>query len=224
LAFLPDVLLVRDGERARTKLFGDLRVIPSAQAVEVSSDNPRIEVQLDPSWEAVTADVVRTRVVVVGRGKGEEGLLTAQAGAIEALAAVEVVSKKKRRPEGGHFKGYRFQEISGRKIQTTSDSEGFVIINLLDPTNCSYFGTTPAQATKSVEQRPASQTLLADLILDECLQQAVADAYNKGKLRQRFPTDPLTDIRSYIAEQRFEIGSEIHRLFTGSSIPRPSGA
>jgi hypothetical protein len=220
LAFHPDTLSLRDGERARLKLFADLRFTGAAETIDIASDNPRIEIQPSGSWDPITSHVIRTSIAVVGRGKGEEAVVSAKSGGVEAIALVQVLSRKAKPREGGRFRGYKFQILEGRKVQATSDSEGFVIVNLADPTNRLYFGSDISQATKRLEESGASQTLLADLILDECLQLAVADAYNKGKLRQRL--DVITDIRSYIAEQRFEVGAEIHRLFTGKSLPAPA--
>jgi len=78
-----------------------------------------------------------------------------------------------------------------------------------------YFGADAHEAAVALEKNQASSTLLAELILDQCLQAAVSEAYQRGKLKVRFSRDPATDIASYIAEQRYEIGLPIHRLFVG---------
>jgi len=101
----------------------------------------------------------------------------------------------------------------------TSDPGGNVIINLSDPTNRLYFGSDVGEATKRIEESAESRMLLADRVLDECLHLSVSDAYTKGKLPPRL--DTITDIRNYVAEQRFEIGAEIYRLFTGKRPPAP---
>ncbi len=215
VAFWPDALELRDGERGHLVLYADLRVIGQAGDPELLSDNPKIELLTDhPRWEPVTKFVVKTSIAVVGRGKGEEALITARLGENEAIACIKVISKRQEqdRRQGGMFKGYKFASLE-RKIQAQLDTEGYVVINLVDPANRFHFGRDIGSATRSVEERPSCQTLLADLILDECLQRAVAEAYRNGRLRIRFPEDPTTDIRNYVAEQRFELGGEIHRLF-----------
>jgi hypothetical protein len=211
MAFDPDTVIVPDGERAKASLYADLRLAGSAEEISVESDNPNIEVEPSDSWEPVTANVARTTVAIVGHGKGQEGFVTARGGSVEAIAAVQVVSKKARPKDGGRFRGYKFQEIKNRKIQAMTDSEGSIIVNLLDPTNRLYFGTTAEEASSRVEQSGASQALLAELVLGECLQQAVHDAYDRGKLAQKL--DEVSDIQNYIAEQRFEMGAEIYKLF-----------
>jgi hypothetical protein len=217
LAFYPDTLSVPDGGRARVKLFADLRVVDDAEAIELSSDNPNIDVVINSSWEPITANVVRSTLSVTGHGKGEEAVLTAKSGLTEAIAIVEVHARKAKPRQGGHFRGYKFQVMEGRRVQALTDSEGFIIINLADPTNRMYFGKTPEGAVHRLESAPSSQTLLADLVLGECLQQAVQAAYAKGLLPTRL--DTITDIQSYVAEQRFDLGAEIHRLFVGRSVP-----
>jgi len=109
LAFLPETLTLRDGERTRIKLFADLRLVRGAESVEISSSNPKIEVAPTISWDAITAHVIRTSILVVGRGKGEEGVITAQIDSIEAMALVEVQSRRSRPRQGGRFRGYMFQ-------------------------------------------------------------------------------------------------------------------
>jgi hypothetical protein len=211
LAFYPDTVAIPDGERKRVKLYADLRLAESIDAIAVTSDNENIEASLSTDWEPVTANVVRGSVTVVGRGKGEEAFVSARGGTAEAIAAVQVVTKRNRPPDAGHFRGYKFQPIENRRVQAITDSEGYIIINLLDPTNAHYFGASSDDASARVEESAASQTLLADLVLGECLQQAVQEAYTRGKLAQRL--DEVTDIQNYVSEQRFEIGAEIHKLF-----------
>jgi hypothetical protein len=216
LAFHPDTFGVPDGGRTRVKLFADLRTVSDVESMELTSDNSNIEVVMSGSWEPITAHVVRNTLSVTGHGKGEQAVLTAKSGSTEAIAIVDVHARKRKPREGGHFRGYKFQVLEGRKVQALADSEGFIIINLADPTNRMYFGGSPEGAVQRLESGPSSQTLLADLVLGECLQQAVQAAYAKGRLPTRL--DTITDIQSYVAEQRFEIGAEIHRLFVGRSV------
>jgi len=213
MAFVPDMLTVADGERITLSLFADLRLAPDVDKVQIVSDNAHVEVlDAEPSWQALTAYVVRAAVRVHGSGIGEEAIFTASADGIKAEAYVKVVSKKTRPRAGGHFRGYEFQ-ARDRMLPAEIDSRGIVIVNLTEPTNRLYFGDDAAGAVKAVEKNASSATLLAELILNVCLQAAVSEAYQKGKLKVRFPRDPATDIAVHIAEQRYEIGSVVHRLF-----------
>jgi hypothetical protein len=215
LAFHPDVLELRDGERTNLRLYADLRVVGRGDEPTVVSSNPKIEILTpSPRWEPVTAFIVRSSVAVIGRGKGEESFITARLADSEAVALVKVVAKRQVKDErhGGLFKGYKFGHLE-RKVQAILDTEGYVVINLSDPANRLHFGPDVESATRNVEERAASQTLLADLVLEECIQRAVSEAYHTNKLKTRFPQDPTTDIRNYSAEKRFELGGEIHRLF-----------
>jgi hypothetical protein len=215
MVFAPDTLELRDGERSHLQLYADLRVVGQAGDPQIISSNPHIELLTDsPRWEPVTKFIVKARIAVVGRGKGEEAVITARLGSNEAIAILRVISKRQEqdREKGGMFKSYKFATLD-RKIQAQLDTEGYVVINLADPANRFHFGRDISSATRAVQERPSSQTLLADLILDECLQRAVADAYHSNRLKIRFPEDPTTDIRNYVAEQRFDLGGEIHRLF-----------
>jgi hypothetical protein len=219
IIFVPDLVTVPDGERTRLSLYADLRAIETDAPAVVTSDNDHVEV-IDPApaWQAVTAFVVRADVRVRGSGKGEEAILTAATGSNKAEAYVRVVSKKDRPKAGGHFRGYEFQPLD-RQLPAMIDSRGIVVVNLAEPTNEMYFGVDAAAAVKAVEKHPASATLLAELILGVCLQAAVSEAYQRGKLKVRFPRDPATDIAVHIAEQRYSLGSAIHRLF----VPRVDG-
>lgn len=219
LGFVPELATVPDGERTKLILYADLRRIDADAPLVVETDNPRIDV-LDshPDWLALSAYVVRADVRVHGSGKGEEAIVTARVGSSRAEAYVRVTSKRERQRTGGHFRGFEFQHL-GRKVPAEIDSRGVVVINLAEPTNEMYFGNDADQAARAVEKSKASATLLAELILDQCLQAAVSDAYGRGKLQIRFQRSPVTDISTYIAEERFGIGSSIHRLFVGE-IPR----
>ena len=215
LAFVPELATVPDGERTRLTLYADLRTIDGETPLTVESDNTRVEV-VDPSptWQALNAFVVRADVQVRGSGKGEEAILTASVGSHKAEAYVRVVSRKERPKTGGHFRGYEFQHL-GRQLPAEIDSRGIVVINLAEPTNQMYFGSDAENAVRAVEKSQASATLLAELVLGVCLQAAVSEAYERGKLKVRFPRAPATDIAVHIAEQRFAVGLGIHRLFVG---------
>lgn len=218
LAFIPDLMELRDGERSRLTLFADLSAVGRVDEVRVLSSNPRVEVFPEAlKWEPITNFVVRARLPIIGRGKGEEAAVTATVGHAEAMAVVKVLSKKQQqdRRKGGMFKGVKFAAHE-RRVQAVLDLEGYVVVNLNDPTNQFHFGKDPVEAQKSIEDQASSQTLLAELVLGECLHRAVAEAYEKGKLRIRFAGDPTTDIRNYVAEKRFELGAEVHRLFSGT--------
>ncbi len=216
MAFVPDMLEIRDGERGNLGLYLDLDLVGSIDDLSVSSDNPNIEVEVGgANWKPLTRSVVKGQVTLVAHGKGEEAFITASIAAVNTVAYVRVVTRKtKPRESGGRFKGYVFRSMA-EKVQTRTDKDGNVVINLSDPTNRMYFGSDEASATKAVEGRVDSQTLLAELVIDECLQMAVSEAYQRGKLTNRL--DPVTDIRNYVSEQRYEIGAEIHRLFVKSS-------
>jgi hypothetical protein len=215
LAFVPELATVPDGERTTLILYADLRVIDGEAPLAVESDNPRIEViETHPEWLALNAYIVRANVRVRGSGKGEEAILTARVGASRAEAYVRVSSKREPQRTGGHFRGFEFQHLA-RKLPAEIDSRGMVVINLAEPTNEMYFGQDADIAAKAVENNKASATLLAELVLDQCLQAAVSEAYERGKLQIRFPRNPVTDISMHIAEERFGVGSSIHRLFVG---------
>ena len=154
----------------------------------------------------------RSSLLVVERAR--QALISARLGEAEAVAYVKIISKRQEqeRRQGGMFKGYKFA-LMDRKIQAVLDTEGYVVVNLGDPANRFHFGRDVTMATRMLEERTSSQTMLAELILEECLQRAVALAYQNGKLRIRFPQDPTTDIRNYVAQTRFDLDGEIHRLF-----------
>lgn len=214
MAFQPEELEIREAERAHLVLYVDLRVVGEPNPLTTESNNPRIPLlTAAPEWTMVTKYIVKKSVGLVGNGKGEEALISARIREFEALALVKVVPRRQQRDrrQGGVFRGYKFAVLE-RRVQAHLDSEGFVIVNLADPANALHFGKDVAAAAVSVETRADSQTLLAELVLGECLQRAVAEAYHGGRLRQRFPEDPTTDIRNYVSEKRFELGGEVHRL------------
>jgi hypothetical protein len=196
-------------------LYADLSAVGRLDEARFASSNERIEVFPGAlRWEPLTSSIVRSRLPVIGRGKGEEATITATVGPAEALAVVKVVSKKqqKDRKKGGMFRGVKFDNLE-RKVQAILDVEGYVVVNLNDPANRFHFGSDGNEAQRSVEGKASAQTLLADLVLAECVYRAVAEAYQKGRLRIRFAGDPTTDIRNYVAEQRFELGADVHKLF-----------
>ncbi|MDH5795566.1 MAG: hypothetical protein OEZ24_05600, partial [Candidatus Bathyarchaeota archaeon] len=88
-------------------------------------------------------------------------------------------------------------------------TDGTILINLLDPVNKAYFGDDPHAA---VEANLHCQLRLADLVLDECLNEIVSHAWGRS-LPRRFPNNPEVDIRLYAAEKKFEIGYQVHKYF-----------
>jgi hypothetical protein len=99
------------------------------------------------------------------------------------------------------------------KVQTWLRSDGTILINTLDPLNKAYFGDNPVESVQGPTAKRYCQIRLADLVLDECLNQIVTDAWSKNTIEKRHPNNPELDIRMYIAEWKYEYGQEIHKHF-----------
>jgi hypothetical protein len=136
----------------------------------------------------------------------------AAANKFTATASITVASKKERKrgTQGSRFKPPEFVHIPSLKVQTwIRPDDGTILVNLSDPLNKKYFGEEPY---KSVDTEIQCQIRLADLVLDECLNEIVSLAWGKT-LQRRFPDNPEVDIRRYVAEKKFEIGPLVHSCF-----------
>lgn len=162
----------------------------------------------------VTAKIAQCEIRVRGIEARADIIVTAAYGEYVAGTKVSVV-KRERDKEGkqGLFKGYRFQPLE-RKVQTQFVPEGYILINTKDPVNERYFGDDPG---KAVEEKAHCQVRLADLILNECLQIMVSQALDNGRLDRRFPNNPEIDVRNYVDEKKFEIGTAIHDRFVSKA-------
>jgi atypical dual specificity phosphatase len=100
--------------------------------------------------------------------------------------------------------------IPNLKVQTwIRPTDGTILINLSDPVNEKYFGDEPY---KNADAKLHCQIRLAELVLDECLNEIVTNAWGRT-LPRRFPDNPEVDIRLYVAEKKFEIGQIVHNHF-----------
>ena len=213
--FDPSSLNLHEGKQRQLDLYVDCEKIPIGSAITLSVDNPSIMLG-KPEVETrevhkITNDLACIRIGISGSGIGNQGKVDATHGPFSAQAFVRVVEKKKGAPpppRGMRFKRPVFEDIP-RKLQTTMRSDGTVVINMADELNKRYFGTDPHHAVESELQ---CQVRLAELVLDECLNEIVTKAWGRT-LRQRFPDDPATDIRMYVAQKKFEIGPLFHDAF-----------
>ncbi len=214
LEFERDAYSVRLNGHRYLRLFVDTDVIPVGSEVVFSSDRNAVEVapvhSIVRQTDLVTPKVALVEVSALGKVLAHDVLVSATCGQYSAGTRVSVVRRE--RPEGGRgglFRDYKFGPLE-RKIQTYLTPDGYIIINTKDPVNARYFGDDPSAA---VETHAHCQVRLADLILNECLQIMVSQAYNAQRLDIRFPDNPEIDIRIYVDEKKFEIGPAVHAKF-----------
>lgn len=217
IEFHPYQVHLRDGKKKKLHLYIDTEKVPVGSIVDFKCDSTNFKlstnrIQFEEDMK-VSADIGHMSVGIRGHGIGQEGIVEAVANEYRAMASVMVISKdeqKRRREHGGRFKPPEFMEIPKLKVQTwLRQVDGTILINLLDPVNKAYFGDDPH---KAVDTKLHCQARLADLVLDECLNEIVSNAWGRS-LPRRFPNNPEVDIRLYVAEKKFEIGSQIHKHF-----------
>jgi hypothetical protein len=214
LEFERDAYNVRLKARRTLRLFVDSELIPSGAAIAVAADDSAVRVvdtaKTVEAAHQVTANVAQVDIHVAGAEIRKEVVVTASYREYVAGTAVTVV-KRERLEQGktGLFKGYLFRPLE-RKVQTQWVPEGYIFINTRDPVNERYFGDDPG---KAVEDKAYCQVRLADLVLNECLQIMVSQALESGRLDRKFPDNPEIDVRNYVDEKKFEIGTAIHDRF-----------
>lgn len=227
LDFDPSTLNLHEGKQRQLELYVDCQKVPIGSVIDLSIDNAsfklderKVEIR---EHHKLTDEVVCVKVGISGTGIGNQGTVVAVCESLSAKAFVRVVEKKKGPPpppRGMRFKQPVFEKIP-RRLQTTMRSDGTVVINMADELNKRYFGDYPHQA---VESELHCQVRLADLVLDECLNEIVTKAWGRT-LPQRFLDDPATDIRMYVAQKKFEIGPSFHDAFvTLHERPQKAGA
>jgi hypothetical protein len=200
--------------RRNLRLFVDIDKVPLGSEITLDVDDPSLK--LVGSRVFVTPDcLVVPRIgqldISVAALKKKRGQIRVTASYEECSAETKVTIVKREKPERskeGLFKDYKFEPLE-RKVQTLWN-DGFILINTKDPVNARYFGDDPG---KALEEKTHCQLLLADLILNECLQVMVSQAIAAGRLDTRFPNNPEIDLRTYVDEKKFDIGADIHSQF-----------
>ena len=214
LEFERDEYNVRANAHRNLRLFVDLEKIPVGSTISATADSPSLFVReaaiVINDSNHITLKVGQIDIPVRGIQVRKDIIVTASHGEFVAGTRVSVVRRERPdRGKHGLFKGYRFQPLE-RKVQTQWLPDGYVLINTKDPVNARYFGEDPGTA---VEEKAYCQVRLADLILNECLQIMVSQALENGRLDRRFPNNPEIDLRNYVDEKKFEIGTAIHEKF-----------
>lgn len=214
MEFIPDHYYFVSGRKSYLNLYVDTSQIPIENIIQFESDNPNLvlehsDIKLEEEHR-IYKNIARVRVPIIGHGINQEGKIEATCFNLSIFAKVKIVSKIDTPPKrGGKFSGeWHYRELD-REIRADYDAAtGDILINSNHPVNKKYFGR---YAKKAYEKYLHCQIYLAELILDECLNIAIGESYNDGKLKLRL--DPPTDIKNYIEENRFKIGREIHKFF-----------
>ncbi len=222
LEFAPSSMKLRDGAKRNLHLYIDSEKVKPGSKIGFEVDSDSFEVTPTKiefgEHHRITDEVGRLTIHVVGRGIGSRGVVEASHGSLRAQANLRVVRKEKRKapPERGRrFKEPVFERI-GLSVPAIMRPDGTIVINMKDKVNERYFGEQPYV---SVEESPHAQVRLADLVLDECLNEIVTTAYGRS-LPVRFPNEPATDIRMHVAQLKFEIGPDFHSTFV--TLDRPT--
>jgi hypothetical protein len=220
MEFNPPNVHFHEESSRKLHLFLDIENIPIGSTIEFSCDSEVFEPQRDliefEECMKINDEVGCIELMVTAsKGIGERGQVKASSGVYCTTAFVEIVKKRVPGPpkEGGMFKPPRFEPIPNLKVQTFIARDGTILINTLDPLNATYFCPNPTETIEGPNAKLHCQIRLADLILDECLNRIVTDAYGKGTIDRRYPNNPELDIRQYVAEWKFTYGKLIHQHF-----------
>lgn len=220
LELSPLVMHIHPKSRREFQLFVDVTKVPLGSTIKIASSNAGAAKCLASSLSVgenslASESVARLGVPLRGGELDEEATITATSGQFSCSALAKVVSKSEedhRNPRGGKFKPPKFENIP-LPVQTWTEEDGTIAINLMDPLNKQYFGTSAAEAVAAVEKDPMCQVRFADLVVDEALAQIISPAYQKGAIPRRIPNDPATDIRRWVSEYKFKHAPRIHREF-----------
>lgn len=222
LSFHPNYFRAQPGKRSKLKLFLDMGKIGTGSTIglERTSEN----IKLDETKIVVTEDmrvyydVAKVDISFIGYGFGQESRVIASVPPYEDTAFIRVDKKKPPKPRAktGKFRGWRFESMPGWKAQTSYDSDpesdtyGYILVNTEHPINKKYFGDEPETRKSAVEKLPHCQVYLAELILNQCLDVMIVEAYEKNDIERRYSENPHLDIVSYISEKKYELGPVIH--------------
>jgi hypothetical protein len=214
LQFQPESITLHEGRTKHLDLYVDVEKIPIGSMVRVTADNNSFELSLTVQEflesDKLNDEVGRLRFGITGNGIGSRCNIEAKCGSFSTRASARVVDKREKEPPE---RGTRFKEPAFEKMPLKAPSfmrtDGTVVVNMSDYVNARYFGDNPRSA---IDRHMHCQTRLADLVLDECLNEIVARAWGHT-LEVRFPNDPAVDIRNHVAKLKFVYGPAFHSAF-----------
>jgi hypothetical protein len=229
MEFNPSNINLREKNKRKLHLFVDVEKITTGSVIEFTCDSEAFELSAD-FLEFKESMKINDEVgcieltVTADKGIGQKAEVKASSGAYSGKAFVQIVKEKEPPPpkEGGRFKPPRFEPIPNLRVQTWLAGDGTILINTHDPLNAAYFGSNPVETVEGPNAILHCQIRLADLVLDECLNQIVTDAYGKGMIERRYPNNPELDIRQHVAEWKFTYGKAIHQHFVTLNSISPS--
>jgi hypothetical protein len=221
IAFKPPHVRLHEGARRKLYLYIDVEKIPTGSTIELVCNSEAFELEstsIDFREDMkINEEVGCLEIAISARGDvGQHAQVMASSGGYSDKASIVIVKKTEEHEtpkEGGRFKPPIFEPIPNLKVQTWLRSDGTILINTLDPLNKAYFGDNPVESVQEPSAKRHCQIRLADLVLDECLNQIVTDAWSKNTIEKRHPNNPELDIRMYMAECKYEYGKEIHKHF-----------
>jgi len=221
MGFKPSHVRLHEGAKRKLYLYIDAEKIPTGSTIELACNSQAFELEptsIDFREEMkINEEVGCMEITISARGNvGQHAQVIASSGSYSDKAFAVIVKKTEEHEtpkEGGRFKPPTFEPIPNLKVQTWLRSDGTILVNTLDPLNKEYFGDNPVESVQGLTAKRHCQIRLADLVLDECLNQIVTDAWSKNTIEKRHPNNPELDIRMHIAEWKYEYGQEIHKHF-----------
>jgi len=222
MAFKPSHVRLHEGAKRRLYLFLDAEKVPTGSTVQLTCPSSAFELSLTLADfrenMKINEQVGCMEIAITALGNtGQNSKVIACCGEYEDTVFVTIVKKNgdsEPPKEGGRFKPPMFMPIPNLKVQTwLRPSDGTILVNTLDPLNIEYFGNNPVESVQGITAKRHCQVRLADLVLDECMNQIVTDAWSKNTIEKRHPNNPELDIRMYIAEWKYDYGKDIHKHF-----------
>jgi len=192
-----------------------LSIVSEEGAVGIGpSRTDKYEIKVQSGWRMPGWNVAKVVVPCWGSAWGAKAVISAKAkrtdgGVARAQCKVDFREERGR----DQYQDIQYEEL---ERQTLGEAAGrYIYVNSRPPLHRKLFGDSQETFDKALEENPIAQGRVASIVTDAVVYAVATTKFMKGgeKGLSIGSVDPITDVRRFVDEKRYDLDSKIVRAF-----------
>lgn len=191
-----------------------LRIVEKEGAVSIGTErSDKLEIKVKKDWLIAGSNVAKVVVPYWGTAWGAKAEIEAKAKRTDGKLGVTKCKVDFREQRGAdQYEDFEYLSI-GRPILGEAAGK-YIYVNSDPPLHRKLFGDSKETFELALETNPVAQMRIAAIVTDAVVYTVASKKYQKGGEKGlTIGNEPITDVRAFVEEQRYELDSKIARAF-----------
>jgi len=196
-----------------------LRIVEKEGAVSIGAErSEKLEIKVKKEWLMTGSTVAKVVVPCWGTAWGAKAEIEAKAKRTDGKLALTRCKVDFREQRGAdQYEDFEYLSI-GRPILGEAAGK-YIYVNSDPPLHRKLFGDSKDTFELALENNPVAQMRIAAIVTDAVVYAVASKKYQKGGEKGlTIGNEPITDVRAFVEEKRYELDSKIARAFVRETV------